>query len=376
MLTTLAIHGYRSLRDLVLPLGNITVVTGTNGSGKSNLYRALRLLVDVTDGKIIRSLAYAGGLESVLWAGPEQISGAMKRGDVAIQGTARRSPVSLQLGFASNDLGYLVDIGLPTPGALFQHDPQIKREKIFAGPYMRPATTLVSRPRNLDTRSSLLEDLAGHDDYPEVATMRRVLGSWRFHDVMRADPTAPARQYQVLTWTPTLGDDGSDLAAALATIQDSMWADLLTEAISDAFPGCQLQIIHTGKEIISTGIGGITALKQPGMLRPLTAAELSDGTLRYLMLIAALLSPTPPPLLVLNEPETSLHPELLAPLGRLIKRASERSQIMVVTHAVPLATALTEHSESKHLHLTKEFGETKLVGQGLLDRPSWQWGQR
>ena len=63
-------------------------------------------------------------------------------------------------------------------------------------------------------------------------------------------------------------------------------------------------------------------MRQHGLLRPLGTAELSDGTLRYLLLVAALLSPRPPELMVLNEPETSLHPDLLAPLGRLIGTVS------------------------------------------------------
>src|SRR6201992_2196652 len=69
------------------------------------------------------------------------------------------------------------------------------------------------------------------------------------------------------------------------------------------------------------------ALRQPGLLRPLRAAELSDGTLRYLLWVAALLTPRPPELLVLNEPETSLPPDLLAPLAHLITAASAKTQV-------------------------------------------------
>lgn len=70
MITTLAVHGYRSLRDVVLPLGRLTVVTGANGTGKSSLYQAFRLLSDAASGGLVPSLAAAGGLSSVLWAGP------------------------------------------------------------------------------------------------------------------------------------------------------------------------------------------------------------------------------------------------------------------------------------------------------------------
>ena len=83
-------------------------------------------------------------------------------------------------------------------------------------------------------------------------------------------------------------------------------------------------------------------MRQHGLLRSLGAAELSDGTLRYLLLVAALLSPRPPPLMILNEPETSLHPDLLPALARLIAEASRQSQIIVVSHAAPLVSALQD----------------------------------
>ncbi|WP_165618297.1 AAA family ATPase, partial [Mycobacterium talmoniae] len=116
MLSTVAVRGYRSLREVVLPLGRLTVVTGANGTGKSSLYRALRLLADCGAGQVIGSLAREGGLESVLWAGPEQLRGARRTG--TSQGTTRTRPVSLELGFAADDFGLLVLLGLPRrPGA-------------------------------------------------------------------------------------------------------------------------------------------------------------------------------------------------------------------------------------------------------------------
>ena len=99
-------------------------------------------------------------------------------------------------------------------------------------------------------------------------------------------------------------------------------------------------------------------MAQHGLLRPLKAAELSDGTLRYLLLVAALLSPRPPDLMILNEPETSLHPDLLGPLARLIAQASQRSQIMVVSHAATLVSDLEGAAELNLIVLQKHLGET------------------
>src|ERR1700759_3294063 len=116
MLNTIAIRGYRSLREVVLPLAQLTVVTGANGTGKSSLYRALRLLADCGRGEVIGSLAREGGLDSVLWGGPEQLGGARRAGRV--EGTTRTGPVALELGFASDDFGYLIDLGLPQDAGL------------------------------------------------------------------------------------------------------------------------------------------------------------------------------------------------------------------------------------------------------------------
>ena len=81
MLSAVAVFNYRSLRDLIFPLDRLNVVTGANGSGKSNLYRALRLLSDIAQGRIVASLAREGGLQSTLCAGPEQFSRAVQKGE-------------------------------------------------------------------------------------------------------------------------------------------------------------------------------------------------------------------------------------------------------------------------------------------------------
>src|SRR5215813_1223051 len=146
MLTTLAIANYRSLRDLIVPLGRLNVVTGPNGSGKSNVYRALRLLAATARGGVIPSLAREGGLQSTLWAGPERFSRAMRDGDAPVQGTRRTEPVNLRLGFAGDEFGYAIDLGLPVPGETqFGLDPVIKRECIWSGPVLRPSALLVDR---------------------------------------------------------------------------------------------------------------------------------------------------------------------------------------------------------------------------------------
>ena len=387
VITTIAIENYRSLRDLRLSLGRLNVVTGANGSGKSSLYRALRLLADCASGRVISSLAREGGLESVLWAGPEHFGAAVRSSQHPVQGTVRAAPISLQLGFASDDFSYLIDLGLPTrnESSAFNLDPEIKREVVWSGPIMRPSTVLVKRKRplvelrgssdawepfesSLRPYDSVLTEVLDPVRAPELLAVREQIRSWRFYDQFRTDVDAPARQSQIGTRTPVLDGEGRDLAAALQTIIEIGDVDALYATIEDAFPGSQLQVVETrGRFDLQ--------LRAHGLLRPLSAAELSDGTLRYLLLVAALLSPRPPSLMVLNEPETSLHADLLPASARLISRASGHTQIVVVTHAQELVEALTE-TGAQPLCLVKDFGATTLEGIDPLEQPPWNWGSR
>jgi predicted ATPase len=387
MISTLAIYNYRSLRDFVVPLRALNVITGPNGSGKSNVYRALRLLADIAQGRIILSLAREGGLQSTLWAGPEAFSRSVRSGELPVQGTVRKGPVSLRLGFAGDEFGYAMDLGLPTPStSAFSQDPEIKRECVWNGEILRPAALLVDRhgplvrsraensnwttlTQELATFDSMMTHCADPRNSPELLTLREQMRGWRFYDQFRADLDAPARLPQIGTHTPVLSNDGSDLAAALQTIIEIGDPSALAAGVGDAFPGASVSVSHRDGRFE-------VEMQQHGLLRPLKAAELSDGTLRYLLWIAALLTPRPPRLLVLNEPETSLHPDLLPALGRLIARAAERSQVLVVSHAARLIATLEESRGCQSIMLEKNLGETSVADADRLDRPRWQWPTR
>src|SRR5579863_8867961 len=150
MIQVLAVSGYRSLRSLVLPLGQLNLVTGANGTGKSSLYRALRLLGDAALNTVVASLAREGGLTSTLWAGPETIARSVRKGDFPVEGTPRQKAVSLKLGFAGDPYSYCIDLGYPPPAqAAFPLDPGIKRECIWHGGINRRVSVLVDRNNRL-----------------------------------------------------------------------------------------------------------------------------------------------------------------------------------------------------------------------------------
>jgi predicted ATPase len=336
---------------------------------------------------VVTSLAREGGLQSTLWAGPESFSRAVLRGDYPVQGTRRKHPVSLRLGFASDEFGYLIDLGLPPPSeSAFSLDPEIKQECIWHGPTLRPMAMLVDRQgplvriraadgdwsvvtNGLSVFDSMMTHVADPRNAPEMLVLRESIRAWRFYDHFRTDAEAPARSPQIGTHTPVLGNDGDDLAAAIQTIREIGDDHALTAAVEDAFPGSRLDVTSNDGRFALT-------MSQHGLLRPLGTAELSDGTLRYLLWIAALLSPRPPALMVLNEPETSLHPDLICALARLIAKAAERSQAVVVTHAASLIAALKEQAGCHSILLEKTFGETAVAGADNLNVPRWQWPTR
>lgn len=375
VITTLAFGNYRSLRDLRLSVGPLTVITGGNGTGKSNVYRALRLLVDAANGELAHALAREGGLPSAMWAGEPSARASANKSE------GKR----LSIGFADDDVAYELRLGIPPRGpgdeTAFFLDPQVKEETIRT--LGKPKVNLLERRgqsamlrdhdghavtfgATLDLGESVLSQLAEPHRYPVLSALRERLRQWRFYHQIRTDADSPVRAIQIGTRTPVLAHDGHDLAAALQTIIEIGDESALAEAVAEAFDGATLSIQSNDARFR-------IEFSTPGVFRPLDATELSDGTLRYLALLAALQSPRPPELLVLNEPEASLHPSVLEPLGGQIIAAAKRSQVIVVSHAAALVDAISSARDATRVELAKQGGETVVAGRNRLDEPAWKW---
>jgi predicted ATPase len=357
------VAGYRSLRSIALDLSSLTVVAGPNGSGKTNLYRALYLLHTASTGRLARTIADEGGMPSVLWAGTR----------------GKKEPKRLRLAASIDELDYELECGLPTskgpvaesegPGA-FVRDPEVKEERVRFTDGGTRATLLergggsatardaegarVTFPFMLEENESVLAQLIEPHRFPVVSRVRQELGAWRFYHHFRTDAEAPIRRPQVGVRTSVLAHDGVDVAAALRTIVEIGDGARLEAHVARAFPGTALDVAYDEHARFWV------QMRLPGIQRALEAAELSDGTLRYLCLVAALLSPRPAPLLVLNEPETSLHPDLFAPLGELILDAATRSQVIVTTHAERLVERLARAPDVNLITLERKGAETVL----------------
>ncbi len=352
VLQSIQIRGYRSLRELRLKLGPVTVVTGGNGVGKSNVYRALSLLQRMAEGRFAEALAREGGMPSALWAGKRRNDEA-RRVSWDIEHTDFR--FNLECG--------MVALGPESP-SLFRTDPEIKNENLLfsgksmarrKGPHLEarnPDGTMEAASLPIHAPESMISELRDGIRHPAVAAARETLLSWRFYHQFRTDADSPLRMPRLGSWSPVLAHDGTNLAATLQTIIEASHGETLQAAIHSAFPDMGWSPVD------ETGAFQL-CLESPDLKRRMHAAELSDGTLRFFCLAAALLSPKPPPLMVLNEPEASLHTGLIQPLADLIASAHRDTQILVVTHSQTLSDALTATCEAKKIELVSHEGETR-----------------
>ena len=372
------IQSYRSIRRLAFPLDRLNVFVGENGVGKTNLYRALELIQAAALGTLARELAGEGGMASALWTG-ERKKHEQARICLGVELTSDESDLDqtdyrVEAGMVRQ---YRNEIGMPRPtGASFPLEPDIKEERLTFI-HKKRREILLERKAAMgyardeagerhDLKSDLLPSetaLAAIKDagrYPDIHAVRLAMQNWRFYHGFRTDRASPLRAPCLATTTPTLSSDGHDLAAVFATLvhirEDTVDLD---HAVADAFPGARIVVPMPER----TATFAMTYADFPK--REFEPGELSDGTLRFLGLAGALLGYRLPSFIALNEPETSLHPDLLPPLARLIARAAERTQVWVVTHSTILADALADAGGITPRRVIKKHGETLIEGLTL-----------
>lgn len=369
-LTDIHIAGYRSVRSIYFPVRQLSVLVGANGVGKTNLYRGLELIQSAATGTLALDIAREGGLGSVFWAGERKAHEAPRLVLAASLEDIGGGPqeYSLELGFAPS---YEVEIGFRTPtAAAFPLEAQIKQERLTLRQGNRPVVLMERKQgsawaRDSQGRRVLADDnllasetaLSALRGYPEIDAVRETMAAWRFFHGFRTDAASPIRQPGLAVTAPLLAANGANLSAVFATLrhirQDS--ADL-DRAIDDAFPGARLDVPMPEANSSFT-------LTFPDMpKRAFGAAELSDGTLQFLALMGALLSYRLPPLIALNEPESSLHPELLPALARVIAKAAQRTQVWVVTHSTLLSDAIAAETGILPREVIRKDGGTWLDG--------------
>jgi len=360
-------ENYRSLRSIRMDLGRVNLFVGENGAGKSNLYRSLQLVQAAVRGTFANEIAAEGGMGSALWTGKRRPN----------------EPVRIKLEAEMMDeeraitFRYRIEAGLrPPASAGFAFEPQVKAEELSIETGRRPVTVMKRSGPGImvrneagrmaeypeqaltsETAIALLGD-AGH--YPEIGTFRRAVSQWRFFHGFRTDRDSALRQPCLAVTAPLLDEDGANMAAVFATLawtrQDTVDLD---RAVADAFGGAKLSVPEP-EEFASYGL--VFPHFPQRVFQP---RELSDGQIRFLSLAAALLSYRTPPLIALNEPEASLHPDMLPPLAEMIARAARTSQLWIVTHSERLAREVESRCGVRAKRVVRNDGATWIDGMRL-----------
>ena len=393
MLRTIAVQNYRSLRDLVLPLVTLNVVTGAERQRQVEpLPRAAAARRDRAAAACRRRWRARAGCRPRCGPARRRSARAVRRGEHPVQGTVRRKTGQPAARVRRRRVR-LRDRPRPAgaaSGSAFALDPEIKRECIWSGPVLRPATLLVDR------RGPLVQVAASDGEWAAVdaATCRlrqhadrarRPAARARAADAARADPRpggstttsapTPTRRRgrpQIGTRTPVLGHDGARPGRRAADDPRDRRRRRARRGGRRRVPGRSVSVSTT-----TTGRFELR-VHQHGLLRPLTGGR---AVRRHAALPAlgrrAAHARARPSCWCSTSPRPACIPDLLPALARLMITAAERSQL-VDHHALggPGRRAAQAESGVTTVELIKELGETRIAGQGPFEGPTWSWGRR
>ena len=355
LIRTLKVSGLLSFgpRDVDLPMEPLNVLIGPNGSGKSNFLEVLGLL-RAAPRDLGEPFRRRGGVREWLWKGEE--SHGVATVETIAECSDRERLLKYALEFTADGGGLHVtgeelrSVGAQGPDAVACYRRSDSELRVVG--IRSPGTTgerLDLRKVKLD--ESILSQLRDPIDHPALNWLQeqyeriRLYRNWSFGPLatLRLDQSAHAP-------SDFLADGGENLPVVLSHLRGREKRRLV-EALSELFDG----IVDVSCPVT----GGTVALflEERGG-RQIPATLLSDGTLRYLSLLAVLLHPSPPPLVALEEPELGLHPDVVAEVAKLLVQASERTQIVVTTHSRMLVDALTGHPSSIVV-CDKENGESR-----------------
>jgi predicted ATPase len=338
----LNISGFRSLRDVEWAPGRLNVLIGPNASGKSNLLRALVLLQKSAHGKLPEEMLRMGGIAPVLWDGQARtISWAL----CMEQGMR----YELQLRQLGNTSAYIVNHEALTsqraesgrdehvPRGTGEQESVLARDAVRAVTFDREGRSVTVEETSLPGNQTLLSLVGTPFGHPAAFDFCSTLGGWTIYHDVRVDPDAPLRQAAVARVERRIAADGQNLVPVLhtlytgerdfrKTVDDAMRAAFGDDYEELLFPPAADQRVQMRVRWRSL------RSEQP-------AADLSDGTIRFLLLVAMLSTPSPGDLIAIDEPETGLHPSMLPVVAELARAASERTQVILTTHSPQLLDA-------------------------------------
>jgi predicted ATPase len=368
-ISTLHMHNYRCLVDVELPIRDLTVVIGPNGAGKTSLLEVFQLLERGCQQELGSFLASQGGVQAVL--SHPRIAGrppCLQIGvELDVQSDQSDAPMDYRFELAGQQVGYMIN----SERLEWQFDPQAKkpfqyidahRDRLY---YADPTKAVKMAQPDWDYNRLELALAQVPKMYREPETLRSMFASTRHYSFLDVSPRAVVRSSQSLTPDTRPGPNGENLYSALYNMRAShrdiyeRIGALLEQGFAD-FKRLEFPVVGAGQVTL--------AWYERGSREPLYPNQLSEGTLRFLWLITILLATPEPALLLLDEPEVSMHPELLKLLAALLQDASVRSQIVVATHSPDLIRWL---QPEEVLIADKEDGVTRFTWADELDLDEW-----
>lgn len=356
----LSIHGFRRLYDVKLGLRPLSVLIGANGTGKTSILDVLSLFARSAQGKLAESITELSGISNVL---------TYDRADQLCLGISMTVPghepldYSLKLSSVANS--YVIpeerlsqNRGYPQPFLhIDSHGQDIKYYEVGQKRIVRP--TWEHKP--LETSLFQVPKM-----YKEPEDLRNRLSSSTFYHVLNVDPRSPVRLPQPMQPAFLPGRNGEELVSCLFYLRETERHRF--EAIEDALRTAFPKFDRLDFPPVAAGTLAL-AWREKGFTKPLYMHQLSEGTLRFLWLATLLQSPGLTALTLLDEPEVSLHPELLSLLADMLREASSRTQLIVATHSDRLVRFLRPN-EVVAMDMDDQ-GMTSLTWADELDLDSW-----
>ena len=337
-----------------LELKPLNVLIGPNGSGKSNLIETIELL-RAAPRELNAPIIQGGGVGNWIWRGEPKASSAYVEAVLDYpdcKQTLRHSLTFTEKGYRFELTDERIEDGEAYPG---HHTPCIhfKRHGGHAVLNCKDETLQQLRLEDLDPQKSILAQRRDPDLYPELTWLGDVYPHIRLFREWSFGPNTPPQLPQDAALpNDFLIEGGQNLGLVLNRLKREPKAkDRFLNALRQLYEGLE------DFDVIVEG-GTVQVILQEGDIT-VSAMRLSDGTIRYLCLLAVLCHPTPPPLVCIEQPELGLHPDILPGLADLLREASERCQLIVTTHSDVIVDALTATPESIVV-CAKQDGQTTL----------------
>jgi len=361
-MTTLAhlrIRGYRRLLDVDLKMKPFSVLIGENGAGKTSFLEVLSVLAASCRTQLSSRISELGGIGDIV----TRDKAAAFELDLSspVEG---HEPLDYTLRIEPRGQGYWIqrevlsqDRGEPNP---FKH---IDSNHGSVRYYDTSKHALMAPTWPLDSLETALAQVPKMFNEPE--SLRRTLAETTFYASLNVAPRSPIRLPQQMRPATLPGPQGEDLVPCLYSLRenDPDRFEVLEDTLSAAFPDFE-------RLAFPPAAAGMLALtwKEKCYSRPMYMHQLSEGTLRFLWLATLLASRNLPPIILLDEPEVSLHPGLQRLLVALLREASARSQIVVATHSDRLVRFL---KPEELLVAETEEGCTRLTWADTMQLDEW-----